>query len=202
MDLKTVETPEWPRRTTPTPQTLNLPPVSSLTTAPTGDRTYVLDLLFEPSQPLHNLALPLLNGTEFASYDDLIVAVGVQLTELAESSSTSDTAWLEQILGAHPRLGEKKVESAQSRAEQANLNKAGPEAEAEAAELKKLNEEYEKTFPGLRYVVFVNGRSRPDIFNNMRERIGRGDIKAERNEAIKAMCQIASDRARKLQSQQ
>ncbi|KAF4307973.1 Oxo-4-hydroxy-4-carboxy-5-ureidoimidazoline decarboxylase [Botryosphaeria dothidea] len=200
MDLKTVETPEWPRRTTPTPQTLNLPPVNSLTTAPTGDRTYVLDLLFEPSQPLHNLALPLLNGTEFASYDDLIVAVGVQLTELAESSSTSDTAWLEQILGAHPRLGEKKVESAQSRAEQANLNKAGPEAEAEAAELKKLNEEYEKTFPGLRYVVFVNGRSRPDIFNNMRERIGRGDIKAERNEAIKAMCQIASDRARKLQS--
>lgn len=152
MDLKTVETPEWPRRTTPTPQTLNLPPVNSLTTAPTGDRTYVLDLLFEPSQPLHNLALPLLNGTEFASYDDLIVAVGVQLTELAESSSTSDTAWLEQILGAHPRLGEKKVESAQSRAEQANLNKAGPEAEAEAAELKKLNEEYEKTFPGLRYV--------------------------------------------------
>ncbi|KAL0263549.1 hypothetical protein SLS55_002530 [Diplodia seriata] len=152
MDLKTVQTPEWPQRTSPTPPTLNLPSVASLTTAATGDRTYVLDLLFEPSQPLHNLALPLLSGTQFASYDDLIAAVGVQLTELAESPSTSDTAWLEQILGAHPRLGEKKVESAQSRAEQANLNKAGPAAEAEAAELKRLNEEYEKKFPGLRYV--------------------------------------------------
>lgn len=152
MDLKTVETTEWPRSTTPTPQTLNLPPVSALTSGPTGDRTYVLDLLFEPSQPLHNLALPLLNGTHFASYDDLIAAVGVQLTELAESPSTSDTEWLEQILGAHPRLGEKRVESAQSRAEQANLHKAGPEAEAEAAELRRLNNEYEKKFPGLRYV--------------------------------------------------
>ncbi|KAL1628078.1 hypothetical protein SLS56_006008 [Neofusicoccum ribis] len=200
MDLKTVETPDWPRRTTPTPQTLNLPPVGTLPSAPTGARTYVLNLLFEPSQPLHNLALPLLNGTQFASYDDLIAAVGVQLTELSESPSTSDTEWLEQILGAHPRLGEKKVESAQSRAEQANLNAAGPEAEAEAAELKRLNEEYEKTFPGLRYVVFVNGRSRPEIFKNMTERIARGDIKAERAEAIKAMCQIASDRARKLQN--
>ncbi|OMP83215.1 putative allantoinase 1 [Diplodia seriata] len=202
MDLKTVQTPEWPQRTSPTPPTLNLPSVASLTTAATGDRTYVLDLLFEPSQPLHNLALPLLSGTQFASYDDLIAAVGVQLTELAESPSTSDTAWLEQILGAHPRLGEKKVESAQSRAEQANLNKAGPAAEAEAAELKRLNEEYEKKFPGLRYVVFVNGRSRPEIFENMKERVERGDIKAERLEAIQAMCQIASDRARKLQSQQ
>ncbi|GME28193.1 Oxo-4-hydroxy-4-carboxy-5-ureidoimidazoline decarboxylase [Neofusicoccum parvum] len=200
MDLKTVETPDWPRRTTPTPQTLNLPPVGTLPSAPTGTRTYVLDLLFEPSQPLHNLALPLLNGTQFASYDDLIAAVGVQLTELSESPSTSDTEWLEQILGAHPRLGEKKVESAQSRAEQANLNTAGPEAEAEAAELKRLNEEYEKTFPGLRYVVFVNGRSRPEIFKNMTVRIARGDIKAERADAIKAMCQIASDRARKLQN--
>ncbi|OJD29724.1 ohcu decarboxylase protein [Diplodia corticola] len=185
MDLKTVQTPEWPQRTTPTPPTLNLPAVASLTTAATGDRTYVLDLLFEPSQPLHNLALPLLSGTQFASYDDLIAAVGIQLTELAESPSTSDTAWLEQILGAHPRLGEKKVESAQSRAEQANLSKAGPGAEAEAAELKRLNEEYEQKFPGLRYVVFVNGRSRPEIFKNMKERIERGDVNAERHEAIK-----------------
>lgn len=46
--------------------------------------------------------------------------------------------------------------------------------------------------------VFVNGRSRPVIFENMRERIARGDINAERKDAIKAMCVIASDRAKKL----
>jgi hypothetical protein len=32
--------------------------------------------------------------------------------------------------------------------------------------------------------VFVNGRSRPAVMDNMRQRIDRGDIKAERAEAI------------------
>jgi hypothetical protein len=35
---------------------------------------------------------------------------------------------------------------------------------------------------------------------NMRARIDRGDIKAERQEAIQAMCDIAADRASKLQA--
>jgi len=70
--------------------------------------------------------------------------------------------------------------------------------EDEAATLKALNEEYERTFPGLRYVVFVNGRSRSVIFEDMRRRIARGDIVEERVEGIKAMCDIAIDRAGKL----
>ena len=48
--------------------------------------------------------------------------------------------------------------------------------------------------------VFVNGRPRPTIMENMRTRIDRGDIKAERQEAIQAMCDIASDRASELQT--
>jgi uncharacterized protein YutE (UPF0331/DUF86 family) len=35
---------------------------------------------------------------------------------------------------------------------------------------------------------------------NMRSRIDRGDIKAEQQEAIQAMCDIALDRASKLQA--
>jgi len=116
--------------------------------------------------------------------------------DLSESALASDTEWLDKILGAHPRLGAKKVESAQSQAEQAQLNTGG---EGEAAKLRELNELYEKTFPGLKYVVFVNGRSRTVIMENMNERILRGDIKLERAEAIKAMCDIAADRAVKLQ---
>lgn len=95
----------------------------------------------------------------FDSYDDLIIAIGLQLTELAESKSTSDTEWLDTILGAHPRLGEKKVESKLSRMEQAAMVKASggddrseEEIKAEQETLKGLNEEYEKTFPGMRYV--------------------------------------------------
>jgi propanediol utilization protein len=48
--------------------------------------------------------------------------------------------------------------------------------------------------------VFVNGRPRPVIMEDMRSRIDRGDIKAERQVAIQAMCDIALDRASKLQA--
>ena len=48
--------------------------------------------------------------------------------------------------------------------------------------------------------VFVNGRDRSAILADMRARIDRKDISLERAEAIKAMCQIAADRVRKLQS--
>jgi len=177
--------------------TSSLSPIESVSTLSTIERVGILDSLFEPCTALHTLSLDLLHTSTFSSYNDLIAIVGVQLTDLSESPSTSDTEWLDVILGAHPRLGEKKVESEQSQKEQAQLNTGGEE---EASKMKELNEEYERTFPGLRYVVFVNGRSRSVIMENMRSRIDRGDIKSERLEAIKAMCDIAADRAVKLQS--
>ncbi|KAF4631045.1 hypothetical protein G7Y89_g7088 [Cudoniella acicularis] len=173
-----------------------LPPIDGVPSLSTIERAAVLDVLFEPCTALHTLSIELLHTEKFKSYNDLIASVGVQLTDLSESPSTSDTEWLDKILGAHPRLGEKKVDSAQSQAEQAQLNTGGEE---EATKLRDLNLEYETAFPGLKYVVFVNGRSRPVIMENMRQRIDRGDIKLERAEAIKAMCDIAADRAVKLQ---
>lgn len=95
------------------------------------------------------------------------------------------------MLSSHPRLGEKKVDSAMSRMEQAAMLKASggnveDEAKIKEAEtLKELNRKYEEAFPGLRYVVFVNGRPRTVIFENMKSRIARGDIVEERREAIK-----------------
>lgn len=159
-----------------------LPSTESLSSLSAQERANVLDLLFEPSTSLHTLSVELLKVQEFPSYDDLIAAVGVQLTDLAESSSTSDTKWLESILGSHPRLGAKKVDSAQSQAEQAQLNTGD---QNEARQLSQLNEEYESKYPGLRYVVFVNGRSRAVIMKDMRTRIAAGDIAAERQAAIK-----------------
>jgi len=174
----------------------SLPPIETIPNLSTIERASILDSLFEPCTALHTLSLDLLHTTTFPSYNDLIASVGVQLTDLSESPSTSDTEWLDVILGAHPRLGEKKVESEQSKKEQAQLNTGGEE---ETRKLRELNEEYERTFPGLRYVVFVNGRPRSEIMEDMRSRIDRGDIKQERAEAIKAMCDIAADRAAKLQ---
>lgn len=158
-----------------------LPPISDLPTLSTTERAHVLDLLFEPSTSLHTLSVSLLHDQTFASYDDLIAAIGIQLTDLAESSSTSDTEWLLSILTAHPRLGAKKVESAQSQAEQAQLNTGGAE---EAQELQRLNDEYEKKH-GLIYVVFVDGRSRPVIMEDMKKRIAQGTVEGERKAAIK-----------------
>ncbi|KAI1102910.1 Oxo-4-hydroxy-4-carboxy-5-ureidoimidazoline decarboxylase [Jackrogersella minutella] len=179
-----------------------LPPISSLPTVDDTTLKSVLDALFEPSADLHALILPSIRDGPSASYASLIEHVGIFMSQLANSSRNPDAVEkLHGILGSHPRLGEKKVESAQSRAEQAHLNTSpdSREREDEAAKLKSLNEEYEARFPGLRYVVFVNGRSRAVVMQNMRERIDRGDIQAEEREAIQAMVDIALDRSKKLQ---
>lgn len=127
----------------------NLPPVASIPTLSTIERANVLDALFERCTALHTLSLDLLHTTTFESYNDLIASIGVQLADLGDSASTSDTEWLDAILGAHPRLGDKKVDSSQSRGEQAQLNTGGEE---QAEKLRALNREYEASFPGLRYV--------------------------------------------------
>lgn len=159
--------------------TSKLPPIDQVPSLTTEDKAAVLDLLFEPSTQLHTLSVPTLHEN-FTSYDELIHTIDKQLTELADSASTSDTQWLLDILGSHPRLGAKKVDSAQSASEQAQLQGSGEEAE----QLRLLNEEYEKTFPGLRYVVFVAGRSRPVIMEDMKRRIEKSDPENEKRAAI------------------
>ncbi|KAI9678642.1 MAG: hypothetical protein M1817_005699 [Caeruleum heppii] len=99
----------------------------------------------------------------------------------SERSSAQELEMLQAILGAHPRLGH-NVTGDQSAVEQAHLNNG---AENEKADLRTLNQAYEDTFPGLRYIVFVNSRPRSDIMYDMRARIQRGDIHLERQEAIK-----------------
>ncbi|KAI0512816.1 Oxo-4-hydroxy-4-carboxy-5-ureidoimidazoline decarboxylase [Xylaria bambusicola] len=201
----------------------SLPPISSLPDADEATVTSILDTLFEPSSELRAIAVPAIqrrrrfvanpdvladrpdDDTAFTTYASLIRYVGSLLQQLAvysaspaSPSSSASREKLHDILGSHPRLGEKKVDSAQSRAEQAQLNTGGAADEAER--LAALNAEYEEKFPGLRYVVFVNGRSRDVVMEDMRRRIDRGDIRAEEKEAISAMVDIAMDRAKKLGS--
>lgn len=160
-----------------------LPDVTSLPTLADAELTSILDLLFEPSDDLHTLALPTLRAITFASYPELVDTIRDQLLVIAQSVHADPNARkpLHSILGSHPRLGEKKVHSTQSAAEQAQLQ-AGAEEEAE--KLAALNREYEATFPGLRYVVFVNGRGRDVIMEDMRKRIDRASLEEEEKEAI------------------
>lgn len=127
----------------------SLPAIATLSSLGTEARAQVLDLLFEPCQQLRTLSLESLHENTFDSYDALIHFVGLQLQALYKSNLESDQKWLNDILAAHPRLGEKKVDSEQSRAEQAQLQQGGAE---EGEKLAALNRAYEEKFPGLRYV--------------------------------------------------
>ncbi|KAK7516495.1 Oxo-4-hydroxy-4-carboxy-5-ureidoimidazoline decarboxylase [Phyllosticta citriasiana] len=181
--------------------TSSLPPPSALSdpSLPPSAVTNALDLLFEPSPTLHHLAVPIIKGasTPFATYADLIAAVEAQLKALAANGD--DTHQLDSILGSHPRLGEKKVDSALSRKEQAAMGQQDAAAADQANDdFAALNAMYEQTFPGLRFVTFVNARPRSVIAVELRNRVERGDIAAERVAAIEAMCAIANDRASKL----
>ncbi|KAK1732019.1 OHCU decarboxylase [Colletotrichum tamarilloi] len=158
----------------------SLPDVKSLNSLPVEQQAKVLDALFEPSPAIHACLLPSISTTSFQSYDEFIN----QAQKIFEALTADPTqkAQLHSIIGSHPRLGAKKVESAQSAAEQAQLQSG------DATELAALNAEYEEKFPGLRYVVFVNGRGRPEIMENMRARISRGDLALEEIAAIQASC--------------
>ncbi|KAI0481254.1 Oxo-4-hydroxy-4-carboxy-5-ureidoimidazoline decarboxylase [Xylariaceae sp. FL0804] len=193
--------------------TPSLPPVSSLPTADDETLLAVLDTLFEPAPEMHALALPALRSPPpsdaaaarpdeplTSSYRSLIFRVAASMFQLASASSAPgpERTQLHGILGSHPRLGAPRVTSAQSRAEQAQLNNSSSSSagsadsgaekkkdqEEEARRLAALNAEYEAAFPGLRYVVFVNGRGRPEVMADMRRRIDRGDVRAEEREAI------------------
>jgi hypothetical protein len=146
-----------------------LPPISAVPSLDTEERAAILDLLFEPCTQLHTLSVSTLREKTFQSYDELAAAVGEQLTTLFESELNSDQEWLDVILNAHPRLGEKKVESELSRQEQAAMRRdavedttttaaaaaaaaAEEEEEEEAEQLRRLNAQYENVFEALRYV--------------------------------------------------
>lgn len=125
-----------------------LPPINTVPLLETPIQTAILDRLFEPCAQLHSLSIPLLKDHTFPSYDDLIEGIGAQLTTLAESSSATDTQSLDSILGSHPRLGDKAIESIQSRQEQVRL----AHDDRIRKSIADMNVSYEKRFPGLKYV--------------------------------------------------
>jgi 2-oxo-4-hydroxy-4-carboxy-5-ureidoimidazoline decarboxylase len=92
-----------------------------------------------------------------------------------------------EALNAHPPIGQRRGLSTRSAAEQ------GTDADpAVLADLAYLNQVYEEKF-GFRFVVFVAGRSKAEILEVLRQRIGR-----TRDEELQAGCRelvaIAKDR--------
>lgn len=152
-----------------------------------SEQSAVLSLLFEPCEALQFLIFQdVLNSQSFASYPEFIETVRKVLLHLLSSSSQIPDSKIPAIIAAHPRLGAKKVESKLSKAEQATL----VDNQAETVILNGLNKTYEETFPGLRYVVFVNGRTRPVIFEDMKRRMARNNYKLECDEAFNVSAKL------------
>lgn len=153
--------------------------------------------LFEPCSTLAELLVksvmtePHTDYTMFIEQARRFLLASLEKEEQKPSISPA----IAKIISAHPRLGPSKDKlSTHSASEQRSLVSNAEEAH----KLAHYNDLYEKKFPGLRYVVFVNGRSREAVMENMEKRINRGNILLERREAFEAMCDIALDRARKL----
>ena len=87
-----------------------------------------------------------------------------------------------EALAAHPRIGERSTEQ------------HGDEP-AVLAELAELNRQYEERF-GIRFVVFVNRRSRAEILPVLRERL-RNTREQELETGLDELCAIAEDRWRR-----
>mgnify|MGYP001445101217 CR=1 FL=1 len=174
---------------------MSLPEISSLSSLPDDQLLSTLDLLFEPSPSLHAIGLPILRSNQLPSYAELIASVGEQLRSLAskafpppdgtvssgvpERGDEESKKQLLDILGSHPRLGEKKSSalSGLSKEEQGHLR-------GEIERLMEVNRVYEEGFPGLRDVVWVNGRSTGEIEEDAGRRVSRGDFRAEVGEMI------------------
>jgi 2-oxo-4-hydroxy-4-carboxy--5-ureidoimidazoline (OHCU) decarboxylase len=108
-----------------------------------------------------------------------------------------------ELVDAHPRLGAPPAtvsemsfrEQGYDREAAANLaDEAASERDRVAADLDRLNREYEARF-GFRYCVFVAGRSRADLLPDMAASLTR-ERESELHRALEAVIDIAEARSR------
>ncbi|WVO17435.1 hypothetical protein L204_105127 [Cryptococcus depauperatus] len=141
------------------------PPLSSIND--TNSLTLLLSLLFEPSPPLHSLLVPsvvsrLSNSSLPQTYSDVVDLCA----KVAEAWTWEQKG---QFINGHPMIGEVKGLSKLSGKEQGN---GGPTPEKTLDRLAHLNQVYCKVYPGLRYITFVNGRTKAQIIPEFESTLG------------------------------
>lgn len=162
----------------------------------------LINELFEECPKLVQLLEPKLNLTVHSTTEEIIEQSRSILLDLINRYShrneidpqTLDTIC--SIVAAHPRLGVPNANiSGHSSEEQKSLaaGAAGDTREL-AQQLIEINSQYETQFPGLRFVVWVNGRSRVEIIAVMGQRMARNDWIQEVKDSFNAMADIALDR--------
>lgn len=138
--------------------------------SPDGPLARAFATLFEPSSTLFEFLVPSVMGIITANPASRVprrtyhALIDVAICELDGWPHGRQA----DFVGGHPRIGEIKGLSALSTSEQA-AHATPPEV---LARLSELNEEYERRYPDLRYITFVNGRSRKMIMEEMEEKLG------------------------------
>ncbi|KAL1943113.1 hypothetical protein VTO73DRAFT_4784 [Trametes versicolor] len=144
-----------------------LPPLTAALSDPSGEQdgplAHALALLFEPSPILYDALAPALaahiqTAPPVLSYRALIDAALRVIASWPDDRKA-------QFIAAHPRIGEANGLSHLSAQEQA-AKATSPEV---LARLGHLNACYERRYPGLVYITFVNGRSRAEIKDEMED---------------------------------
>lgn len=137
--------------------------------SPTSPLALTLDTLFEHSPILVNTLEPSLNiiiksNPPLKTYGSLI---DLALEEIGKWDIEAQA----EFISGHPRIGENKGLSTLSATEQGaqGIQPTPPEV---LARLKQLNALYEEKYPGLRYITFVNGRTRAEIAEEMEVKLG------------------------------
>jgi len=119
-----------------------------------------MELVFEPSSTIED-NLPALHVAVTQkppkTHADVIDAFAAIVKTLPWQARTP-------LLTAHPAIGQKKKLSALSATEQRSAEAVDPIVQEQ---LILLNKAYEETFPGLRYVTWVNGRTKAQIAEEM-----------------------------------
>jgi len=151
----------------------SLPTLSTISAHPShpgSPLARVLETLFEPSPILLSALEPelasTLKGKDLTSYHQLVDAA-------LEAIASWDTSSQSEFISGHPRIGESKNLSNLSAREQ-GVTTPGvvPTPPEVLARLSHLNACYETKYPGLRYITFVNGRSRRAIAEEMEDVLG------------------------------
>ncbi|KWU45458.1 putative OHCU decarboxylase protein [Rhodotorula sp. JG-1b] len=133
----------------------------------------VLEQLLEPSQQLSTLLAPQLHARIAALPASNRPKSYAELIDLAKQTVDSwDVEDQAAFLAAHPRIGETKGLSQASAGEQAPQQGQQATPAQVLKRLQVLNSLYEDAFPGLRYITFVNGRSRAEIVPELESLLG------------------------------
>ncbi|WOO79592.1 putative allantoinase 1 [Vanrija pseudolonga] len=142
---------------------MSLPPLADLAN---NDALHsALSTLFEPTPALEHTLLPAVSARLSTSPAQSYGALVDLCAEVALQWDWGDKA---AFVAGHPMIGEVKGLSAHSAKEQG----VKPTAPVVLARLAHLNALYNAVFPGLRYITFVNGRTRAQIVPELEEAIG------------------------------